>query len=142
LGPAARIVVAELVPGIIAWARGPLETLAKGCLDDPRVEIRIDDVAKLIDGATRSYDAILLDVDNGPDGLTRDANNRLYTVAGLRRARAALKAGGILAVWSAGADAAFTRRLKQSGFAVEETRIRARENGKGPMHHLWFATTG
>ena len=140
LGPAARIVVAELVPGIIDWARGPMHAVAEGCLDDPRVEIKIDDVARLIGTAKSGYDAILLDVDNGPDGLTRDANNGLYTVRGLQRALAALKTGGVLAVWSAGADAAFTRRLKQSGFAVEEVRVRARENGKGPTHHLWFAT--
>ena len=139
LGPAARIVVAELVPDIIAWARGPLAPLADGCLDDPRVELRIEDVAATIAGAQRSYDAILLDVDNGPDGLTRPANDGLYTAEGLRRVAAALRPGGILAVWSAAADPAFTRRLKRSGFSVEEARVRARENGKGPMHFLWFA---
>lgn len=139
LGPAARITVAELVPGVIDWARGPLQQLAQGCLDDPRVELRIEDVAGLIRTAGASYDALLLDVDNGPDGLTRPANDGLYSPAGLARARAALRPGGILAVWSAGADAGFTRRLKQAGFAVEEVRVRARENGKGPMHTLWFA---
>lgn len=140
LGPGARITVAELVPGIIDWARGPMQAMAKGCLDDPRVEIRIDDVGKLIGSVRSNYDAILLDVDNGPDGLTRQANDGLYTTHGLRSARAALRPGGILAVWSAGADTAFTRRLKQSGFAVDEVRVRARENGKGPTHTLWFAT--
>ena len=139
LGPGARIAVAELVPGIIAWARGPMTAIAKGCLDDPRVEIIIDDVAKLIDDADEVYDAILLDVDNGPDGLTRHANDGLYSAAGLQSARAALRPGGILAIWSAGADAAFTRRLKHAGFAVDEVRVRARENGKGPTHTLWFA---
>ena len=140
LGPEARVVVAELVPGIIEWARGPMQTLAKGCLDDPRVEVRIADVAALIGGAKASYDAILLDVDNGPDGLTRAANDGLYSTAGLQRARAALRPGGILAVWSAGPDAAFTKRLKQSGFEVDEVRVRARENGKGPTHTIWFAS--
>ena len=139
LGPAARVIVAELLPEIIEWARGPMQALASNCLDDPRVEIRIDDVGSLIDTGNDSYDAILLDVDNGPDGLTRDANDGLYTRRGLQSARAALRPGGILAVWSAAADAAFTRRLKQSGFAVEEVRVRARENGKGPTHTLWFA---
>jgi len=140
LGPGARITVAELVPGIMDWARGPMQAMAQGCLDDPRVEIRIDDVARLIDTVSGGYDAILLDVDNGPDGLTRQANHGLYTARGLQSARAALRPGGILAVWSAGADAAFTRRLQQSGFTVEELRVRARDNGKGPKHTLWFAT--
>jgi spermidine synthase len=139
LGPAARITVAELVPEIIEWARGPMAELANGCLDDPRVELIIDDVAALIDGAQSRYDAILLDVDNGPDGLTREANDGLYTARGLRSIRAALRPSGTLAVWSAGSDPAFTRRLKQSGFVVEEVHVRARENGKGPTHFLWFA---
>jgi len=133
----ARIVVAELVPEIIDWARGPMAALTAGCLDDPRVTISIGDVAAAIGAG--GYDAILLDVDNGPDGLTRQANDRLYSAQGLARARAALRPGGILAVWSAGADAAFTRRLGQAGFAVEELRIRARANGKGPTHVIWFA---
>ena len=140
LGPDARITVAELVPGIIAWARGQMTAMAKGCLDDPRVEIVIDDVAKLINGAKEVYDAILLDVDNGPDGLTRQANDGLYTAPGLESARAALRPGGILAIWSASADAVFTRRLKRAGFAVDEVKVRARENGKGPTHTIWFAT--
>ena len=139
LGADARIVVAELVPAIIAWARGPMAALTAGCLDDPRVEIRIGDVAAAIDAAEGDYDAILLDVDNGPDGLTRDANDGLYSARGLANARSALRPGGTLAIWSAGPDAAFARRLKQAGFAVEEVRLRARENGKGPMHVLWFA---
>jgi len=138
LGAEARIVVAELVPAIIDWARGPMQALAEGCLDDPRVEVRIGDVGAVI--GSGGYDAILLDVDNGPDGLTRAANDRLYSSTGLARARAALRPGGVLAIWSAGADAAFTRRLTRAGFAVEEIRVRARENGKGPMHVIWFAT--
>jgi spermidine synthase len=139
LGPGARITVAELVPGIIEWARGPMQALANGCLEDPRVEIRIDDVGKLIGAADRAYDAILLDVDNGPDGLTRPANDGLYTMRGLESAKAALRPGGVLAVWSAAPDAAFSRRLKQAGFAVDEVKVRARENGKGPTHTIWFA---
>jgi spermidine synthase len=134
----ARVVVAELVPGIIDWARGPMQDLAAGCLDDPRVDLRVEDVSVTIRGG--DFDAILLDVDNGPDGLTREANGGLYTVAGLARMRAALRPGGILAVWSAGADAAFTALLNRSGFAVDEIRVRARENGKGPIHTIWFAS--
>ena len=139
VGPAASLTVAELVPGIIEWARGPMATVAEGCLDDPRVEVRIDDVGRLIREAPNRYDAILLDVDNGPDGLTRAANRELYGASGLGAARAALRRGGILAVWSAGRDPAFTRRLKQAAFKVEEVQVRAREVGKGPTHTIWFA---
>ena len=139
VGRDARIVVAELVGGIIDWARGPLEALTDGCLDDPRVEVRIADVGEVMDEGTGAYDAILLDVDNGPDGLTRQANDGLYSTRGLARALAALRPGGILAIWSTDPDAGFTRRLKQAGFAVDEVRVRARENGKGPIHNIWFA---
>lgn len=140
LSPGARVTVAELVPEIIAWARGPMATLAAGCLDDSRVEIVEGDVAALIAESPGGYDAILLDVDNGPDGLVRAANDRLYSMAGLAAAKAALKPGGILAVWSAGSDAAFARRLSDAGFLVEEVVVRARSNGKGPRHIIWFAT--
>ncbi len=139
LGPDARVTVAELVPGVIEWARGPMQEMAAGCLDDPRVDLRIADVGAVIGEGRGAYDAILLDVDNGPDGLTREANDGLYSARGLDRARAALRPGGVLAVWSAGADAAFTRRLKLAGFAVDEVKVRARENGKGPTHTIWFA---
>lgn len=139
LGPDAKITVAELVPGIIDWARGPMAELAAGCLDDPRVELVLGDVSQAIGMATRRYDAILLDVDNGPDGLTREANEGLYSVAGLARAKAALRPGGILAIWSAAPDARFTRRLAAAGFQVDEVGVRARSNGKGPRHVIWFA---
>lgn len=139
LGAHATIVVAELVPEIIDWARGPMAMLAAGCLGDPRVEIVIGDVAGIIAAAPRRFDAILLDVDNGPDGLTRPANDRLYSPAGLAAARSALKRGGVLAIWSAAPDASFTRRLETAGFAVEQTRVRARSNGKGAQHVIWFA---
>jgi spermidine synthase len=139
LGPDAKISVAELVPGIIEWARGPMAELAAGCLDDPRVQLVLGDVSKAIGAATRRYDAILLDVDNGPDGLTREANEGLYSAAGLATAKAALRPGGILAIWSAAPDARFTRRLSAAGFQVEEVGVRARSNGKGPRHVIWFA---
>jgi spermidine synthase len=142
LGEDASIIVAELVPGIIEWARGPMAAITEGCLDDPRVEVVIDDVGAVIAADKGGYDAILLDVDNGPDGLTRPDNDGLYDTRGLARARAALKPGGILSVWSAGKDPAFARRLAHAGFDVEEVRVRARENGKGPMHVIWFATAG
>lgn len=136
----ARITVAELVPDIIAWARGPMATLAAGCLEDPRVSLCEQDVAMLIDGVEATYDAILLDVDNGPDGLVRLANDRLYTMSGLSLAKAALKPGGVLAIWSAAPDNAFARRLARAGFVVEEVVVKARSNGKGARHVIWFGT--
>ena len=138
VGPGARIEVAELVPQIIAWARGPMAELTGGCLDDPRTVLVLGDVARVIVAARGAYDAILLDVDNGPDGLTRADNDALYSPAGLRAARLALRPGGLLAVWSAGRDPAFTRRLARAGFAVEEVPVRARGT-KGAHHLIWFA---
>ena len=139
LGPQARVTVAELVPHIIAWARGPMAELTAGCLDDRRVTIAMTDVADVIGAARGDHDAILLDVDNGPDGLVRDANDRIYTAAGLAAAHRALTPGGILAVWSAAPDPAFARRLREAGFVVDEVSVKARSNGKGPRHVIWFA---
>lgn len=139
LGRDARVTVAELVPEILAWACGPMEALTAGCLDDPRVRLVETDVAEAIGEVAGAWDAILLDVDNGPDGLVRAANDRLYSRDGLARAKAALRPGGVLAIWSAAPDAPFARRLAQAGFAVEEVAVRARENGKGPRHVIWFA---
>jgi len=137
-----RVVVAEIVPEILTWAKGPLTELTGDTLADPRGEVAIRDVAELIDeaGSTQGYDAILLDVDNGPDGVVRDANDRLYTRTGLAKARDALNPNGILAVWSAAPDPSFTRRLKSAGFAVEAREVRARPNNKGPRHTIWFAS--
>ncbi len=139
LGPQADVVVAELVPAVVAWARGPMAEVFKGSLDDPRVTIREADVGALIEAGRGGWDAILLDVDNGPDGLTRESNDRLYSAGGLRSAFAALRPGGLLAVWSSGPDAAFTKRLKQAGFAVEEVRARANGKGGGARHVIWIA---
>lgn len=135
-----KITVVELVPEIIEWARGPMADLAQGCLDNPRVNLMMGDVAHVIDGSRAAYDAILLDVDNGPDGLVREDNNVIYSKAGLRAARNALTPDGVLAVWSAGADPAFTRRLERAGFKVDEVKVASRSNGKGPKHVIWFAT--
>jgi spermidine synthase len=133
----ARVTVAELVPEIIEWARGPMSELTAGCLDDPRVSVCSDDVAHSIAGG--AWDAILLDVDNGPDALVRPENDRLYSPAGLQAAQRALKPGGLLAIWSAAPDPRFTRTLQAAGFRVEEEVVRARANGKGPRHHIWLA---
>ena len=141
--PRARVTVAELVPEIIEWARGPMADLTAGCLDDPRVDLQMGDVLALIDdaadGTSDQYDAILLDVDNGPDGLTRKANNGLYSRKGLAAAKAALKPSGILAIWSAAPDEKFKKALGDAGFAVDEVAVRARQNGKGAKHVFWFA---
>lgn len=141
VGREGRVVVAEIVPEILDWARGGLAALTGDCLEDPRGTVELRDVADLIEeaGPGEGYDAILLDVDNGPDGIVRADNDRLYTCTGLAKAREALRPGGILAVWSAAPDPAFTRRLKDAGFAVEAREVRARPNNKGPRHTIWFA---
>lgn len=135
----AEIVVAELIPAVVAWARGPLAAIFAGCLDDPRVSVREADVAAAIREGHSHYDAILLDVDNGPDGLMIEANDRLYDAAGLGYAKAALRPAGVLAVWSAGPDHNFTQRLRQAGFAVEEKTVRARAGSGGAKHMIWLA---
>ena len=132
----AEVVVAELVPAVVAWARGPLAGLHGGSLDDRRVKVIERDVAVVI--AEGPWDAILLDVDNGPDGLVRQRNDRLYDADGLAAAQRSLRAGGVLAVWSAAPDARFVARLKRAGFAVEERAVRARGT-KGPRHVIWLA---
>lgn len=140
LDKTARLTVSELVPEIIDWARGPMVELTADCLDDPRVHLTQDDVADVISAGRGSFDAILLDVDNGPDGLVRQANDRLYSAQGLAAAVTALKPGGVLAIWSAAPDNSFARRLSRTGLAVDEVIVRARSNGKGPRHIIWFAT--
>lgn len=140
LGEDARIDVAELVPKVVAWARGPMAALFGGSLADPRVTIHERDVVDLIAAAHAEYDAILLDVDNGPNGIVRKANDRLYDVNGLAAAHKALRPGGVLAVWSSAPDVKFTGRLRKSGFDVSENAVRA----KGPVgraqHFIWVAT--
>jgi spermidine synthase len=140
LGRDAQVTVAELVPEIIEWARGPMAAVTAGCLDDKRVSLFDGDVGALIANSRDAYDAILLDVDNGPDGLSRIGNDRLYSARGLLAARAALKPGGILAVWSAAPDKAFERRMAEAGFAVDTVACRARGNGKGAHHVIFFGT--
>jgi spermidine synthase len=139
LPDAAHITLSELVPEVIDWARGPMGKLTAGCLDDPRVLLVTDDVAMLIDAARDGYDAILLDVDNGPEGITRRINDHLYTDDGVMAARRALKPGGTLAVWSAWPDSDFTARLVDAGFHVTETVVMEQDNGEGDKHLIWFA---
>jgi spermidine synthase len=140
LGRDSEVVVSELVPAIVDWARGPMAHIHGGSLDDPRVRIVESDVGDLIAAARSSYDSILLDVDNGPDALSRETNDRLYDLEGLHRAKSALKPGGLLAIWSAAPDPAFARRLARAGFAVEEVTVRAHAGRKGAKHMIWLAT--
>ena len=140
LGPAARIEVAELVPEVAQWARSEMAAIFAGSLDDARVRIEIGDVGRLIGAGGARYDAILLDVDNGPEGMTRAANDRLYSTRGLAAARAALRPGGVLAVWSVAPDRRFTQRLRDAGFATEEATSRARGAQGGARHVIWLAT--
>jgi len=141
-GADAEIVVAELVPEIAgAWARGPLAGLHGTSLDDPRLTLKVGDVGNVMAGDAAKFDAILLDVDNGPEGLSRPGNDRLYSAGGISAAKAALRPGGMLAIWSVAPDPKFTKRLGQSGMKVEELKARA-HGGKGARHVIWVATRG
>lgn len=132
-------VVAELVPQVVAWAEGPLAPIIGGSLRDPRVSIEIRDVHDVIIERQASFDAILLDVDNGPDGLISLANERLYSNWGLRAAHAALRAGGMLAVWSAYPDSTFSDRLQGAGFEVETHNVQSGGGEDDPPHTIWIA---
>jgi len=138
LGPDADVVVAELVPAVVAWNRGRLGACSGYPLQDGRVTVREGDVARILKAERRTYDAVLLDVDNGPEGLTRRENDWLYTRDGLAAAFEALRPGGVLAVWSAGSEKAFTERLQKIGFEVRQIRVRA-HNNKGGFHTIWLA---
>jgi spermidine synthase len=138
LGPDAEVVVAELVPGVVEWNRGALGEHAGHPLRDGRVTVQEVDVALILRAEVQAFDAILLDVDNGPEGLTQSGNDWLYSGAGLDTCYGALRSKGVLAVWSAGSDRAFTKRLGQAGFEVEEVPVRA-HRGKGARHLIWVA---
>jgi len=140
LGREARITVAELVPAVIAWANGPMAELFGESLTDPRASIREADVVDVIKTSPSAFDAILLDVDNGPEALIRKANDALYDLNGLRAIRGALRPGGILAVWSSGPNIAFTKRLRAADFDVNEVGVRATTKRSGAHHIIWFAT--
>ena len=140
LGAEARIIVAELMPAVLAWAKGSMADVFGDSLTDSRVSVCIADVGDLIRSSPSSFDAILLDVDNGPEALTREANNTLYELKGLRAARAALRPGGVLAVWSSGPNLNFSKRLRAAGFAVDEIRLRANGPRRGARSIIWIAT--
>ena len=133
------VVVAEIVPEVVAWNRKELAPLADSPLEDPRVEVALADVARVIRDPA-GWDAILLDVDNGPSAMTRDDNDLLYSVQGLERTRQALRPGGVLAVWSVGPDRHFEERLRQAGFQCQSQEVPARLGQKsGSMHTLFLA---
>lgn len=140
LDASARVEVAELIPAVLHWAEGPMAEIFAGSLGDPRVRVELADVAEIVGAARSAYDAILLDVDNGPEGLTRQANDRLYDIRGLAAARAALRPGGVLAVWSSGPDRRFTQRLRDAGLTAEEIPVRSRGARGGARHRIWVAT--
>ncbi|WP_166256585.1 hypothetical protein [Marinobacter salicampi] len=135
----AEVVVAELVPEVEEWNQGPLGSAAGYPLKDPRTRVHLGDVGKLLKREVGAYDAILLDVDNGPEGLTRKENNWIYSTAGITAAQSALRPDGILAYWSAGADPEFTERLRKVGLVVEAVTVRAHRPGKGARHVIWLA---
>ena len=139
LPKAAQVTVAEIVPKVVEWARGPLAEVVGDSLEDPRVTLHAGDVADLIDEADQAWDAILLDVDNGPGGLTRAGNDSLYDAPGLARAKRAVSRGGVLGVWSAGPELGFTPRLRRAGFRTQEHQVRATGGRKGARHVIWIA---
>lgn len=141
LGDKAQVVVAEIIPAVVRWNHSFLAGLAGSPLDDDRVTVHEVDVAQMIKTAKREYDAILLDVDNGPEALTRVGNDWLYSLRGLNKAFAALQPAGVLAVWSYGPDPAFSQRLRKAGFKLDEVRVPARAGRtRGARHMVWIAT--
>jgi len=134
----ARVVVVEIVLAVVEWNRGPLAHLAGRPLDDPRVSVEIGDVGRVLRAGHR-WDAILLDVDNGPVALTRKGNHALYGPTGLATAKSALRRGGVLAVWSAHRDDGFVSRLRKAGFSAEAVDVPARGVAGGPMHTIFLA---
>ncbi|MGB0514991.1 MAG: spermidine synthase [Wenzhouxiangellaceae bacterium] len=140
-GHDAEFVVAELVPEVVDWNRDLVGEPSGHPMRDRRVRVHVGDVAEVLHAPGPGFDAILMDVDNGPEGLIRAKNDWLYGHAGLEIARAALRPGGVLAVWSATPDHGFTKRLEASGFQVETQTVRPHRAGRGARHHLWFAKT-
>jgi len=141
-GEHASITTAELVPAVAQWASGPMEPLFGDSLTDPRCTLHIGDVGPLIQASPNTYDAILLDVDNGPEGLTRKENDAIYSATGLGHAKRALKPGGVVAVWSSTPNEAFLSRMKQTGLNVKEVRVKAHARKKGTRHVIWLGVKG
>lgn len=139
IGASGKATVVELVPEVVEWNRGPMGAASGDPLKDARTIVEVADVADVIRRATGAFDAILLDVDNGPSSLVAKGNNRLYTEKGLRAAHRALRPGGVLAIWSSADDPAFTRRLKHSGFDASLHKVGSHGKSRGPRYHIWIA---
>ncbi len=138
-GSDARLIVSEIMPDLVAWAAEYMADVFGDCLADPRVEVKTGDVGAVIRETEAAFDAILLDVDNGPNGITYAGNDALYSEIGLRAARRALTPGGVLAVWSAAPDPDFSRRLSRCGFETSSTTVRATRSKRGARHTVWLA---
>jgi len=139
-GPGAELVVAEFVPEVVTWNRTLIGAPAGDPLADPRSQVYVGDVGDVIRREPAGFDAILMDVDNGPEALVRCENDWLYGAAGLRATHAALRSRGVLAIWSSSPDRAFSKRLRQAGFDLREHVVRPHRAGKGPRHHIWIGT--
>jgi spermidine synthase len=140
--PSARVMVAEILPTVIAWNRDELAHLAHSPLEDPRVAVVERDVAEIIGAGPAAFDAVLLDVDNGPAALSVKRNDALYSAPGLAAIRCCLRSGGVLGVWSADPDRAFEKRLRKAGFQLSVDTVAARRGAKGPKHTIFVATLG
>ena len=136
----ADVLLAELVPSVVEWNENLLGSLAGDPLKDSRVTVVIEDVINIINNNTSVFDAILLDVDNGPDSLTQEGNDELYSMSGVSMIHRALRPGGVVAVWSSSPDIGFTQKLKGSSFHVIKKKVRGRTHKKGPVHTIWIAT--
>ncbi len=139
LGRKATVVVAELIPEVVKWNHETLGELTKHPLRDARVSVFEGNVLRLMEREKNGFDAIMMDVDNGPEGFTREGNDALYGRKGLATAHAALRRGGVLTVWSAAEARTFTKSLQRQGFAVNEVSVRSRPGGKGATHTVWVA---
>jgi spermidine synthase len=140
LGASAEVEVAEIVPAVVEWNREFFSHLAGHPLRDKRTTVKVDDVARILSSEQGAYDAIMLDVDNGPEGMSRKGNEWLYTEAGIDAIFSALRPGGVFALWSVASNRAYTRRLRRAGFNVQEVSARGRGSGKGAHHTIWIAT--
>ncbi len=135
-----QVVVCELVPAVVEWNLTHLGHLSDHPLRDHRVRVEERDISVLLQDRSPNYDGIILDVDNGPEGLTQSGNDWLYSLAGLYSARECLRPNGVLAVWSARPNRAFSQRFAEAGFKVDERSVRARRRKRGPKHTIWVGT--
>lgn len=139
VGPESTVEVAELVEAVVRWNEGPLADVAGRPLDDPRARVFQGDVGARIRNPPQPFDAILLDVDNGPDALAHEGNGAIYSSKGLAAAHDALSPGGVLGVWSFSDDRKFTSRCNSAGFSTRTEKVQASRKGRGRFHYIWIA---